>query len=189
MTSTVRVDAVSILPKEALTTTKLYSGGTWSFALNIDVPRSLCYRTLTCCKASSLSTIAPMWTSLCQSYAVTTFPGAVTIDYDVCAHNSAPVAYVCPCFSFVDFSDFVYKVDHPSQADDLKRVSCFALASRNLTLLALATRLKKSVSYGFRRVMFLFSHVQLPELSQIWDSALFGCSVTTISTNPSGVSS
>ena len=40
-------------------------------------------------------------------------------------------------------------VDHPSEADNLKQVLCFTFAFRYLTLLALASRLKKSVSYGF----------------------------------------
>ena len=55
----------------------------------------------------------------------------------------------CSCVNFTDFSDFIYKVDHPSEADDLKRVLCFTFSFRNFALLALATRLKKSVSYGF----------------------------------------
>ena len=148
MTSTVRVNAVSILPKEVLTSAKLYSFGTWSFVFNIDVPRSLCYRTLTCCKASSLSSITPVWTSFCQSYAVTPFPGAVT-NYDVCAHNSAPVAYVLPLRQLCGFLGLRIQGGSPVRSCNLKRVLCFTFASRYLTLLALATRFKKSVSYGF----------------------------------------
>ena len=93
----------------------------------------------------------------CQSYAVTPFPGAVTINYDSVLTTQHLSHMFCTCVNFVDFSDFVYKVNHPSEADDLKRVLCSTFASRNLTLLALATRFKKSVSYGFCRVMFLCS--------------------------------
>ena len=53
------------------------------------------------------------------------------------------------CVSLADSLGFFCEVDHPSDADDQKRVFSLLLLLCNLTLLTLTTRLKKSVSYGF----------------------------------------
>ena len=37
----------------------------------------------------------------------------------------------CSCVSFADFSDFIYEVEHPSEADDQKRVLSFTVAFRS----------------------------------------------------------
>ena len=62
----------------------------------------------------------------------------------------------CSCVSFADFSDFKNKVNHPSEADNLKRVLFLLLRFPLLDFARACNTLKKSVSYGFWRVMFLF---------------------------------
>ena len=46
------------------------------------------------------------------------------------------------CVSLADFLGFICEVQHPSEADDQKRVFSLLLLLCNLTLLALATRIK-----------------------------------------------